>query len=326
MTQPTVVIFAQEADAPVDAVVRELAKRGVTVFRADTSWFPGQLVLDAHIDASGRWTGQLRTEHRSVDLEAITSIWYRDPAAFRFPDTLTDVERAYAHREARLGFGGVLAALPALWVNHPNRAADAIFKPLQLATAATCGLHVQPTLVTNAPEVAARFAAEQGEDNTICKSFGPNTVTEGGNLKVAFTQRLTSDDLTELGGVASTATQLQRWVNKASEARVIVVGEQIFTIKIHAGSEAAHVDWRADFPALTYEWIDTPAEITQPIRAYMKTLGLAYAALDFGIEAGTGRYVFFESNSSGQYGWLEAHTGAPITAALADLLVEGARS
>ena len=36
----TVVILAQEADAPVDAVVRELVRRGTTVFRADTAWFP----------------------------------------------------------------------------------------------------------------------------------------------------------------------------------------------------------------------------------------------------------------------------------------------
>lgn len=30
-------------------------------------------------------------------------------------------------------------------------------------------------------------------------------------------------------------------------------------------------------------------------------------------------------NSSGQYFWLEAQTGVPITAALVDLLAEGAR-
>ncbi|HEX3647744.1 MAG TPA: ATP-grasp ribosomal peptide maturase, partial [Pseudonocardiaceae bacterium] len=102
----TVVVFAQEADAPVDAVVRELDRRGVTVFRADTAWFPRQLTLDARLDpATGQWTGELATEHRSVHLEDITTIWYRDPSAFRFPDTLTEVERAYAHREARLGFG-----------------------------------------------------------------------------------------------------------------------------------------------------------------------------------------------------------------------------
>ena len=318
----TVVIFAQEADAPVDAVVRELDQRGVQVFRADTAWFPQRLSLDAVIDVNGHWRGTLFTEHRAVDLEDISSIWYRDPSAFQFPATLTEVERAYAHREARLGFGGVLAALPVLWVNHPNRVADAMFKPLQLATAATCGLNIQPTLVTNSPAAAFRFTRVHGVDDTICKSFGPNTITEGGKLKIAYTRRLCVHDLGELVGVASTATQLQRWVDKTHEARVVVVGERMFTITITADSPAARVDWRADFTGLRYQLIDTPPDVKRGLRRYMSTLGLAYAAVDFAIDQD--RFWFLESNSSGQFGWLEAQTGAPITAALADLLAHQA--
>jgi hypothetical protein len=53
----------------------------------------------------------------------------------------------------------------------------------------------------------------------------------------------------------------------------------------------------------------------------MDSLGLAYAAVDFAIDA-QHRYWFLDSNSSGQYGWLEAQTGAPITATLADLLTQ----
>ncbi|MFE3171383.1 ATP-grasp ribosomal peptide maturase [Amycolatopsis sp. NPDC059090] len=311
-------IFAQEADAPVDAVVRELGRRGVDVFRADTAWFPQRLSLDARIGRDGRWRGALCTEHRTVELEAIGAIWYRDPAAFDFPATLTEVERAYAHREARLGLGGVLAALPVLWVNHPNRAADAMFKPLQLATAAACGLKVQPTQVTNSPAAAAQFAREHGVADTICKSLGPNTITEGGQLKIAYTRRLTAGDLEELSGVASTATQLQRWVNKTHEARVVVIGERMFTIAISADSPAARVDWRADFAALRYRLTDTPPEVEKGLRRYLAALGLAYTAVDFAIDENG--FWFLESNSSGQYGWLEAQTGAPITAALADLL------
>lgn len=322
----TVVIFAQEADAPVDAVVRELDQRGVEVFRADTAWFPQHLSLDARLDGDGRWSGVLFTEHRSVELEDIASIWYRDPSAFAFPATLTEVERAYAHREARLGFGGVLAALPVGWVNHPNRAADAMFKPLQLATAAACGLNVAPTLVTNSPAAASRFTREHGAADTICKSFGPNTITEGGQLKIAYTRRLDETDLDELEGVASTATQLQRWVDKTHEARVVVIGDRMFTITITADSPQAKVDWRADFTALRYQLVDTPPEVEKGLRRYMDTLGLAYAAVDFAIEKD--RFWFLESNSSGQYGWLEAQTGAPITTALADLLTHhsGGRS
>jgi ATP-grasp ribosomal peptide maturase len=322
-TPGTVVIFAQEADAPVDAVVRELDQRGVQVFRADTAWFPQHLSLDARLDGDGRWRGVLFTEHRAVDLADIGAIWYRDPSAFAFPVTLTEVERAYAHREARLGFGGVLAALPVRWVNHPNRAADAMFKPLQLATAAACGLHVAPTLVTNSPAAVSRFARDHGTENTICKSFGPNTITEGGQLKIAYTRRLSETDLDKLDGVASTATQLQRWVDKTHEARVIVIGERMFTITITADSPAARVDWRADFTALRYQLVDTPSEVKKGLRRYLDTLGLAYAAVDFAIEKD--RFWFLESNSSGQYGWLEAQTGAPITAALADLLTHHPR-
>jgi ATP-grasp ribosomal peptide maturase len=319
----TVLILAQEADAPVDAVVRELTRRDIPVFRADTSWFPSRLVLDARL-VDGRWQGTLVTDHRSVELASIRSVFYRDPAAFRFPPELTEVERAYAHREARLGFGGVLASLAGVrWVNNPNRAADSMYKPVQLATAVACGLHVLPTLVTNAEQAVRRFAAEL-PGGVVHKSFGPNSIAEGGQTKIAYTHRLTPEDLEDLRGISSTATQVQQWLNKRTEARVVCVGEKLFTIMIHAGSAAARLDWRADFSALTYEWVDTPPEIEHGVRAYLKTLGLAYAALDFGIESDTGRHVFYESNSSGQYGWLETQTGAPITEALADLLAEGA--
>lgn len=315
----TVLILAQGADAPTDHLVTELGHRGVPVFRADTSWFPRHLVLDAQLDAAGRWRGTLATEHRSVELDQIRSVWHRDPAAFVFADELTEVERAYAHREARLGFGGVLAALPGVtWVNHPNRAADAMYKPLQLATATVCGLRVPPTLVTNSAAAVRRFASIEA-DGAVQKSFGPNTVTEGGLTKVAYTHRLDETTIEDLRGVDATATQVQAWVDKAGEARIVAIGRELFTIRITACSAASRVDWRADFDALIYEWIDTPSGVAAGIRTYMTSLGLTYAALDFGIDEDD-QYWFFESNSGGQYGWLEAQTGAPITAALADLL------
>ncbi|MGH3692666.1 MAG: ATP-grasp ribosomal peptide maturase [Pseudonocardiaceae bacterium] len=304
-------------------VVRELTERDIPVFRADTSWFPRQLVLDARLSSDGCWIGELSTSHRMVDLEAIRSIWHRDPGAFSFTESMTEVERAYAHREARLGLGGVLVSLDALWVNHPNRAADAAYKPLQLASAARCGLTTVTTAITNSPDAVRRLATES-TTGMVRKSLGPNTVTEGGQLMVTFTHRLTADDLTDLSGVDATATQVQQWVNKIHEARVVVVGERMFTILIRAGSEASRVDWRADYPALSYEWIDTPPEIEKGLRTYMATMGLTYAAVDFAIDADE-RWVFLESNSSGQYFWLEANTGAPITDALVDLLAEGAR-
>jgi hypothetical protein len=59
------------------------------------------------------------------------------------------------------------------------------------------------------------------------------------------------------------------------------------------------------------------------VRCYMAAFGLAYAAFGLTIDA-TGKWFFLEANTAGQYGFLETHTGATISNALADLLAGGA--
>lgn len=319
----TVVIFAQDSDAPVDKIVWELHRRDVPVFRADLSWFPQELVVDAEI-RHGRWSGKLYSRSRTVDLQEIRSIWYRDPSAFRFPSGMSDVERTYAHREARLGLGGVLAALPVLWVNHPNRAADALYKPLQVTIANECGLDAPPTLVTNDQHAVPRFA-RSAPHGVVNKTFGPNSITEADTLKVAYTNFLDRSDLSDLRGLDVTAHQIQDWIDKDYEARVVVVGNHVFGIAIHAQSAASRVDWRADFDSLSYDKIELPMHVHNGVLRYMETFGLAYAAFDFCISR-EGHWYFLESNSSGQYAWLEAATSAKITDALVDLLVKGNRT
>ncbi len=122
----TVLVFAEQSDTPVDAVVRELTARDVPVFRIDTSWFPRELVLEALLDDEGQWAGVLRTKHRTVDLGAIRSIWYRSPGAFSFIDGMTEVERAYACRGApwprrRTGQPSPTASPPRTWQTCPGR-------------------------------------------------------------------------------------------------------------------------------------------------------------------------------------------------------------
>lgn len=120
----TVLILAREFDPTADAVVAELDRRDVAVFRTDLCDFPTRLRLRAEL-ADGRWSGMLSTEHREVELDAIRSIWHRSPSTYVFPTSMTAQEQDFAHREAKLGLGGVLAALDVLWANHPNRCADA---------------------------------------------------------------------------------------------------------------------------------------------------------------------------------------------------------
>lgn len=61
------------------------------------------------------------------------------------------------------------------------------------------------------------------------------------------------------------------------------------------------------------------------VSQYLKRMNLAYAGLDFVVTPDNEEWVMLEANSGPQFGWLEAATGAPMVAALADLLMKGTR-
>jgi hypothetical protein len=155
----TVLVLAEELDRTADGVVLGLVESGEHVVRLDLSWFPQRLTLDSEF-RDGEWRGCLRTEHHEVDLAEIRSIWVRSPSLFRMPEGMTAVEVDYSRREAKLGLSGVLLALPdVLWVNRPDLAARAVYRPIQYSLAARCGLTVPPTLVTNDRHAVSRSCA-----------------------------------------------------------------------------------------------------------------------------------------------------------------------
>lgn len=314
----TVLILAPERDFTADRMVKALEERDVPVARVDTACFPQRASIDAWL-REGRWVGTLSAGGRDIALEGLRSVWYRSPSAFDFPAELSATERHWAMSETKLGLGGVLSSLPVKWVNHPSRNADAAYKPMQLVTAARCGLTVADTLVTNKPDAVRRFA-EFGE--TVTKAFGAAAIIEDGGRKTTLTHRLDKADLADLRGVAVSAHQFQRWIPKAYEARVIVVGDLMFTAAIHAESAATYVDWRSDYSALSYQRIEPPPGVVAGVREYCDEFGLVYGAFDFVIRP-DGGWVFLECNAGGQYGWIEDAIEAPITEALADLLEKG---
>lgn len=314
----TVLIVAGERDRSANGVVRALGARNVDVARIDTAWFPQRLTLDAEF-VDGHWVGELRTCSRTVVLEKVRAIWYRSPATFTLPKGMSSAERQYARLEGKLGLGGVLTALPVLAVNDPHNAARAVYKPVQLTVAARCGLAVPDTQITNRADSVRRFVTVAGEGGVVTKALGTTLVYEEDHYKLGYTRRLTAGDLADLSGIDVTAHQQQIWVNKRRECRVVVVGDRVFAVEIHAGSEASHIDWRSDYPALSYQVVVPPESVVKGVHGVMSQLGLSYGAFDFAIDQ-SDTWWFFEVNPGGVYGWLEYHTGVPITAALADLL------
>ncbi|MBV8995457.1 MAG: ATP-grasp ribosomal peptide maturase [Pseudonocardiales bacterium] len=323
----TVVVLAQELDRTADGVIQGLTDLGEQVMRVDLSWFPQRLTLDAEF-RDGTWHGCLRTDHHAVDLASIRAIWVRSPSLFRMPPGMSAVEADYARREAKIGLAGVLLALPGvLWVNRPDLAATAAYKPLQYALAARCGVPVPRTLITNSPSAVSRFAWSS-ITGVVCKPLTTNLLYEDGTYKMGYTRRLSPEDLVDLRGVELTATQVQDWVPKLRECRAVVVGKDLFAVAIDAGSEAAYVGWRSDFAALSYEVIELPDDVVKALQRFMTELGLCYGAFDLVIgphpdHHGQQVVWLLECNPGGQYGFLETITEVPITRSLVELLAKG---
>lgn len=316
----TVLVLTEPGDTTADLVVKELDRRGARVFRADTGDFPVSLRVSAWFD--GSWRGEIRSGDGSVDLCDIRSVYVRRPTAFTFPPSMTDAERRFAAREARRGIGGLLMSLSCSWVNHPSRAADAEYKPLQLATAAACGLDVPRTVITNVPSDAEKCSAHLGS-SVVYKTLASATVADGEQVSLIYTNPVTASDLTD-SRVALTAHQFQQRVPKVRDVRATVVGTRVFAanILVDGGVSGGLLDWRADYDALRYEPVRLPESVESALLRMTERLGLCFAAADFVVTADDQHY-FVDLNPSGQWGWIQEATGLPIAAALAAELAGG---
>ncbi len=278
--------------------------------RLDPGEFPSRLALTAELDR--RWCGTLSPT--GLDLATVSAIYYRRPSDFTLPAGMSGPEQRFARAQARIGPGGILASLPARWINHPSALADAEYKPRQLAVATELGLSVPPTLITNQAPAVREFAARHGQ--LVVKPLTDPIVAEADDYTTVWTRLVTQDDLTDLQGVETTAHLFQAWVPKAYEVRITAVGAHVFPVAIIAGTPQAKVDWRSDYDALTYKRIDCPPGLTTRLAQFLDRFGLVYGAFDFAVTDDE-HWVFLECNAAGQWGWLAEECDLPIAAAIA---------
>ncbi|MEU9172200.1 ATP-grasp ribosomal peptide maturase [Streptomyces sp. NPDC048420] len=308
VAEESVLVLTNQFDATADSVVARLYDRGVPVFRCDTAEFPQELTMSATLE--GGWGGNLDNGVRQLDLSSVRAVYYRRPEEFRLPDGMSEAERQFAAAQSRAGFLGVVASLPCLWINHPAREQQANYKPWQLRVAQDLGLNPPRSIITNDPADGRKFAADIGAP-IITKSLGSPVDT-------VIVDPADFDDSVRL-----CAHLFQEWMDKAHEVRLTVVGSRFFAVEIHAGSDAALVDWRTDYASLTYRPTVVPESVRLRVRAFMRHFQLVFGAFDF-VVTPEGAWRFLEVNANGQWHWIEQETGMPIARSIAELLEKGA--
>ncbi|MER5465828.1 ATP-grasp ribosomal peptide maturase [Streptomyces sp. NPDC002668] len=314
-----VLVAAEQQDAAADMVVDQLNQRGVPVMRFDVAAFPQQLTLTGvHLSTDPGWDGVLDDGRRTARLKEVRAVYWRRPARPLIADAVPEPYALWAQDQADAAMLNILAALPgARWINNPHADRIASHKPQQLVAATRCGLRVPRSIITNDLDSAHRFANEVNGP-LICKPILGGRLDVGGERRLMVaTHRVDPGDFDD--SIRTTAHYIQEAIPKAYEVRLIAVGGQVFGGKLTATSEAAGTDWRTDYAHIEYDTIAIPDDIAAAVRQFLASYGIAFGAFDFAVTH-DGRWVFFENNPAGTWGWVENRTGLPIAAAHADYL------
>jgi glutathione synthase/RimK-type ligase-like ATP-grasp enzyme len=314
----SILVFSTSADDETREVLAALSRRGCPTTLLDLAEFPQRWASEFEVGPA-RESWLLSHGNHRLELEDVSTVWWRRPEPFQPAPELTDpAHRARAFRQCEQAMAGMWQALDATWVNDPTREAVADRKLYQLAVARRLGLAIPRTLVTNDPTRAREFAAGLSPTRVITKGMRLS------RTGVWQTRWADPGDANAFEGARYAPAVFQEYVGAEADFRVTIVGDQIFAAEIDASRTAYPLDWRVDYANARVTPASLPESVTAKLRALMKALGLVYGAADLR-RTSEGDYVFLEVNPSGEWLFVERRTGQPITQAVADLLARLAR-
>jgi glutathione synthase/RimK-type ligase-like ATP-grasp enzyme len=222
----------------------------------------------------------------------------------------------YCLRESRSALLGFLfGGLPvtARWMSDPKAVWSAESKILQLSVANRLGFTIPTTVVTNDPAVVQKtYKAFGGQ--MIVKPIRSGYVEIGDDAFAIYTSQVLAEHLGKVETAQLSPAIYQPLIQKKSDIRLTVAGSKVFCAEIDSQSDPdAAVDWRkTSTPLLPHKRHHPPAGIASMAVELVKSLGLAFGALDF-ILTPSGDWIFLEINPNGQWLWLDEQLGFGIS-------------
>ncbi len=308
-----ILVVSYPGEEHTTEVVQRLEAEGRRVVLLDLADLPARVGMTLRWQPGMEPSRMLRGPHGCVDLAAARVGWWRRVRPHSIDGAITNPSmRAFAMSETAQAAGGMLDALPCVWINP--RAADeaAHHKPLQLTVAGQVGLRVARTLVTSEPDAARAFIGEVGMGRVVCKPF--LAMIDAWRE----TRLVTPQDLDRLDSVRYAPVIFQEYV-PGVDLRITVVGERVFAAEIDARKTSYPFDMRLVVGESRIATVELPPEVQTGLLRLQSRLGLSYGAIDMR-RTEEGDYVFLEVNPAGQWLFVERLTGLPISQAVADLL------
>jgi hypothetical protein len=310
-----ILIVTDKVDAHADRLITVLRNQGSEPLRLNISDVPVSTTLSVAFADDG-WSGSIRLDAngRRADFTELTSIWWRKPSWYTFPDDLAPQEREFAMEETEHCMSGLWAALDCFWVSHPENIRRAGYKIGQLRCAARLGFRVPRTVVTTDPDTARAFF-DECSGRVVYKVLSDPYLSAQRMIRAGWTDPIpvrsvpttpiTAENLHLLDSVRSVPCLFQELVDKHSELRVTVIGSEVFAVEILSQEhEQTRVDWRHTHADLRLRVVRLPDDLSARCVALTKAYGLNFGAIDL-ILTPSGEHVFLEINPNGQFLFLQ---------------------
>lgn len=299
------------ADSVTELVCSRVEDRGYEYRLLNLGTYPSAFEI------KWRWRGKapkgyIATTDWRVVLDELTGVYVRYlgaegrmSVAGIDPELLPSI-----YAECDSGLIALLEYLPCAVVNRSGGAMSNHSKPYQAILIREAGLLIPPTLVTSDPADARRFHDECGGE-TIFKSLsGVRSIV----------RRVNAGHLARLPLLEQGPAQFQKFI-PGENVRVHTVGDEVFATLVH--SEAVDYRYaRREGHTVEMEATTLPSEVHHACLKIARKLDLLFAGIDLKVTP-DGEYYCFEVNPSPGFIFYEQHSGQPISAALADLLLKG---
>lgn len=267
--------------------------------------------------------GVIESSNESVTLEDIKSVLCRGLIypTHRPGDTETE---EFVANEFLQSLWSFVQSFDCYWMNPPLTSKFVLDhnKLYQLDLAQKFGLLIPETLVSNNPEELLNFCESLGGKIAVKTVKSRIFQNENEEVEAIYTNVITSDEIRRNSDSIKLAPIMaQRYIEKKVELRITMVDDQLFTCVIHSqDSDRTTHDWRRyDIDRVKHEEYKLDSVTTKKLLRLMKSWNLNYAAIDMIVTPEDDIY-FLEVNPNGQYGWIEALTGMPITESIAKAL------
>lgn len=299
-----ILVMGEIEEPMIEDLLDELEERKADFRHVSPEDFPHNLSLSVGL---GGVEGGLRwSDGEFLPWSKVKAIYNR----FGFERFESDLqysaaEEAFVSSEFMNLVNSVLNSIPARVANRPLASSTNASKPFQTNLIQAVGFSIPETLVTSDAGDAEEFF-ELHEGEVIFKSI---------SYVRSIVKQMTSDDLERLHTLRTCPIQLQQMV-PGVDHRVHVIGEEVFAHRIQATENDYRYDKEAEIVAH-----QLPEETEERCIHLARSLNMEIAGVDLRI-APDGEVYCFEVNPSPAFSWYEVRTGQPITAALADLLLE----